>query len=119
MPQFEHDGGQRYVGKASPACTCLAQLMKFGVEVCLRFLGEVLLFCQSEGQTRQTPALIKQPRELIALPALSDGNGESLSDFDRACFVLVERVLGTCHGAGSSLYLMPRERTFSHESRMS
>ena len=46
VPQFEHDSRQRDIGEVTPARASLAQLVKFGVEFCARFLGEVLQFSQ-------------------------------------------------------------------------
>lgn len=46
MPQFEHERRQGDTGKVSPACSGLAQFVKFGMERRPRLLSDVLQFAE-------------------------------------------------------------------------
>jgi hypothetical protein len=63
---------QRDIGKVPPGCAGLAQLVKFGVELCSRFLGEVLQFSEQVLVGFAVP-VDKQSCGLVTLAALSDG----------------------------------------------
>ena len=57
--------------------------MKLGVECCSRFLADVLQLAE-QVLVRFAVAVNKQALRIAVLPALSDGIGEPLTDFDRA-----------------------------------
>ena len=88
MPQFEHERRQRYSGKVPPACACLAQLVKFGVELRTRLLSDVLQFSQ-QVLVRFSVAVDKQTFGIAALSAGTYAIGEPWSDFDRTGLVML------------------------------
>lgn len=77
---------RRRLSSPRRACAGLAQLVKFGVECCCRFLGDVLQLAE-QVLVRFAVAVNKPALRTAVLPALSDGIGEPLTDFDRAGFV--------------------------------
>ena len=80
--------GSGDIGEVAPACAGLAQLVKFGVKLCARFLCKVLQLSKQVLVGFAAP-VDKQSCGLVTLPAIPYAIGEPLSDFDRAGLVVL------------------------------